>query len=186
MKEQEIKENLCGYDPRNPNNNNEASGLNEADIKGKARLRSDGKCFCDNCFSGRHVLADALLSSIDKANETCLSRRNTLLNAVDARFTELTTERKDMDFIDHEILEDEDKRCRFLESEHDLISIYLDSDGRKNEYYLLGAGQKIGIYLGDTETLETQFWEHFNGNSSISLDDKCRIIDRMENEILKK
>lgn len=66
MTEQEIKENLCYYDSRNPDNNNEYLELNEDDLKS---LRE--KCICDNCFYGRHKLAEQLLKYLSDVSETC-------------------------------------------------------------------------------------------------------------------
>lgn len=52
MTRTEILERLCYYDPRNPDYNGEEKG--------------DGKCYCDNCFYGRTVLANELLKLTDK------------------------------------------------------------------------------------------------------------------------
>ena len=46
MNKQEVYENLCWYDERNPNND-----YNDGDTE----PRKD--CYCDNCFYGRDKLA---------------------------------------------------------------------------------------------------------------------------------
>ena len=46
MKIENVLENLCMYDDRNPNSNGEDN---------------DGPCFCDNCFYGRTELAEEIL-----------------------------------------------------------------------------------------------------------------------------
>ncbi len=51
-----IKENLCIHDKRNP----------YYDFENDERILKDGeKCFCDNCFNGRHKLADEILKLIE-------------------------------------------------------------------------------------------------------------------------
>lgn len=55
---EEIKENLCVYDKRHPDNL--YGDLDEEDLKD--RLTED--CFCDNCFYGRHNLANELLKYV--------------------------------------------------------------------------------------------------------------------------
>jgi len=54
MSEEEIKENLCAYDKRNP----DCSLDDDEDIKD---LRGKGRCYCDNCFYGLTDLAEELL-----------------------------------------------------------------------------------------------------------------------------
>lgn len=49
MSTEEIKESLCVYDKRNPYYTKEAEKINKTD------------CYCDNCFRGKHQLANELL-----------------------------------------------------------------------------------------------------------------------------
>ena len=49
MEKEEILTNLCSYDKRNPDYN--------IDLEDDR----DGACYCDNCFYGRHQLANELL-----------------------------------------------------------------------------------------------------------------------------
>jgi hypothetical protein len=62
MSEQEIKSNLCYYDPKNPNNNLDA-------YEDEDRPQPRKKCYCDNCFYGRDKLAMQLLEVIRKRDE---------------------------------------------------------------------------------------------------------------------
>ncbi len=50
MKMEKILSNLCYYDKRNP----------DCDYPDDERAKKE-KCFCDNCFYGRHELANELL-----------------------------------------------------------------------------------------------------------------------------
>lgn len=50
MEENEILENLCCYDTRNP-----------FKIEVEEDEKPKGKCFCDNCFYGRSKLANEIL-----------------------------------------------------------------------------------------------------------------------------
>ena len=50
MTTQEITEQLCIYDKRNPNYK-----------KDNERINKHKECYCDNCFTGRNDLADELL-----------------------------------------------------------------------------------------------------------------------------
>ena len=53
-----IKSNLCWYDPRNTE-----SIMDESD---KEEMNKDSKeCTCDNCFYGRHELANELLEFLN-------------------------------------------------------------------------------------------------------------------------
>lgn len=52
MERNSILECLCEYDLRNPN------------YLGNESPHKD-KCFCDNCFSGRTILANYLLLALD-------------------------------------------------------------------------------------------------------------------------
>ena len=56
MKISEIKECLCIGDERNPDY------MANDDVK-------NSECCCDNCFNGRHELANELLDSFDEINE---------------------------------------------------------------------------------------------------------------------
>jgi hypothetical protein len=62
MSEQEIKSNLCYYDPKNPNNNLDA-------YEDEDRPQPRKKCYCDNCFYGRDKLAMQLLEMIRERDE---------------------------------------------------------------------------------------------------------------------
>jgi len=62
MSEQEIKSNLCYYDPKNPNKN-----LNTYEDEDRPQPRE--KCYCDNCFYGRDKLAMQLLEVIHELRE---------------------------------------------------------------------------------------------------------------------
>lgn len=53
MTEQEILSNLCLFDPRNPHNI-----IDELD---ESRTDRKEKCYCDNCFYGRNLLALEIL-----------------------------------------------------------------------------------------------------------------------------
>jgi len=57
----EIKENLCIYDVRNPDNNPDCF---------PEWMKKD-PCYCDNCFQGRNFLANELLKLMKRLN-TCL------------------------------------------------------------------------------------------------------------------
>jgi len=54
MNKETVLENLCVYDKRNPYFDSE----NEYEKK--------DTCFCDNCFYGRHVLAEEILKLNEK------------------------------------------------------------------------------------------------------------------------
>lgn len=57
MEAHEIKKNLCIYDERNPYfcfDEEEVQDHNDA-------VKLNGRCFCDNCFYGRTILANELL-----------------------------------------------------------------------------------------------------------------------------
>jgi hypothetical protein len=54
MSDQEIKTNLCYYDPENPNNNLEA-------FDSEDRPQPRKGCICENCFYGRDNLAIQIL-----------------------------------------------------------------------------------------------------------------------------
>lgn len=62
MTEKEIKENLCCYDLRNPDN---ICDLNE---KGFGNYAKEN-CSCDNCFYGRTRLSEELLRIINLKNK---------------------------------------------------------------------------------------------------------------------
>jgi len=65
MTEQDIFENLCTYDPRNPLYD---PYWTEDIHTGKPREPRIG-CYCDNCFYGRDKLALELLNVIAKAED---------------------------------------------------------------------------------------------------------------------
>lgn len=54
MSLQEIKENLCYYDPRNPDNVLDSN------------MVINNECYCDNCFRGCTKLAEELLKLINE------------------------------------------------------------------------------------------------------------------------
>lgn len=58
----EIKKNLCYYDPENPNNN-----LDCYDDEERPTPREN--CYCDNCFYGRDKLARYILSNANSAGD---------------------------------------------------------------------------------------------------------------------
>lgn len=59
MNQQEILEELCYYDPRNPDCTKDEDDIAEY----KERLLKRGKtCSCDNCFYGRTKLAEHILA----------------------------------------------------------------------------------------------------------------------------
>ena len=59
MRIKKVKENLCAYDPRNPG----AQFDTERQYQKKP-------CSCDNCFYGRHKLAETILNMMDAVTET--------------------------------------------------------------------------------------------------------------------
>ena len=59
MTYQEILEELCYYDPRNPDCRN-----NYEDEEDKIQYNPNKDCSCDNCFYGRTKLANELLKYI--------------------------------------------------------------------------------------------------------------------------
>jgi len=58
MTEKEVKENLCWYDPRNP------------DYANVEQYKYKGECNCDNCFYGKTKLAKEILSLMEEKKET--------------------------------------------------------------------------------------------------------------------
>lgn len=66
MTTEEITSNLCYYDMRNTNGisqfkeNKQAYGLDDDDFQGLGNF-SKNECGCDNCFYGRHELANYIL-----------------------------------------------------------------------------------------------------------------------------
>ena len=62
MKLEEIKENLCYNDLRNPD-----TTVDKETAKEIAENNSD--CYCDNCFRGKTVLAEELLRYYYMVNE---------------------------------------------------------------------------------------------------------------------
>jgi hypothetical protein len=65
MTENEIKENLCYYDLRNPDGINMYNFLDD-DEKSNYGNYARKNCNCDNCFYGRTKLAQELLKYIEK------------------------------------------------------------------------------------------------------------------------
>ena len=64
MTEQEIKENLCYYDLRNPDNT-AIYGMTKEEIKEEGYGNHAKKdCSCDNCFYGRTKMAEELLKYV--------------------------------------------------------------------------------------------------------------------------
>ena len=65
MTEQEIKEELCYYDLRNPDGINSYGLLDVEEIKekGYGNYKKEG-CSCDNCFYGRTKMAEELLKYV--------------------------------------------------------------------------------------------------------------------------
>jgi len=62
MSDQEIKINLCYYDPENPNSNLDA-------YEDEDRPQPRNECGCDNCFYGRDKLAMQLIEAKRERNE---------------------------------------------------------------------------------------------------------------------
>ena len=58
-----IRERLCNYDQRNP-----TSDYIDWDDPDTPKAAAEG-CACDNCFYGRHALADALLDAWVRIDE---------------------------------------------------------------------------------------------------------------------
>ena len=54
---EQVYSNLCYYDDRNPDNNNEFIDMEELPLK--------GGCYCDNCFYGRTKLAEYILEILN-------------------------------------------------------------------------------------------------------------------------
>ena len=69
MNRKEILQNLCWYDPRNPDNFMRGNLEEEREREELYREGRKGKCFCDNCFYGRDKLANALLNLEDWVTE---------------------------------------------------------------------------------------------------------------------
>jgi hypothetical protein len=68
MTRDELNQNLCSYDKRNPNSIHHFGGTG---INDDAEPRRDG-CGCDNCFYGRDGLAVELLSLMNISDgDTC-------------------------------------------------------------------------------------------------------------------
>ena len=56
---EEVKNNLCYYDPENPNNNLDCFDGEDVIVP------REKDCYCDNCFYGRDKLALYILSNAD-------------------------------------------------------------------------------------------------------------------------
>ena len=65
MTQEEILDNLCYYDSRNPSRKNflDMYGLEDEQDK-TFEHHLDDKCYCDNCFHGRTQLAEYILTLI--------------------------------------------------------------------------------------------------------------------------
>lgn len=63
MTKQEIYQNLCLYDKRNPDN-----PLDEYET-----IEDLSNCFCDNCFYGRNKLALELIKTLNEISEIRLN-----------------------------------------------------------------------------------------------------------------
>jgi hypothetical protein len=120
MNLEEIKNELCYYDRRNP----EAAIHDDQSIEEhKLRLNKTGKgCSCDNCFYGRTPLANYILSLLEKP-----------------KFETLITNMREMGFLPV-LWKDEDvKKCAddldILLSEEDVKNImsYLEDSFDANE-----------------------------------------------------
>jgi len=64
MKKEEIVENLCFYDLRNPDGANDQETINchkKSLLRDSRRLGYEVTCSCDNCFYGRTKLSEELL-----------------------------------------------------------------------------------------------------------------------------
>ena len=62
MLREEVLENLCYYDDRNPNWYFDWYDYDEEEIiKEKKEIEERGRCSCDNCFYNRTNLAEELL-----------------------------------------------------------------------------------------------------------------------------
>lgn len=58
MKLEEIKENLCEFDVRNPN---VSDSFDSEELEAYKQRKEKGECYCDNCFYHRTELAEELL-----------------------------------------------------------------------------------------------------------------------------
>ena len=79
MSDQEIKINLCYYDPKNPNSNLDA-------YEDEDRPQPRNECCCDNCFYGRDKLAMQLIEAKrerDKARDAIIGWENKWKCAID-------------------------------------------------------------------------------------------------------
>jgi len=63
MTEQEIKENLCNYDLRNPDGVISYLGSDEIKEENYGNYKKEN-CSCDNCYYGRTKLAEELLKYV--------------------------------------------------------------------------------------------------------------------------
>ena len=58
MKLEEIKENLCEFDVRNPN---VSDSFDSEELEAYKQRKEKGECYCDNCFYHRTELSEELL-----------------------------------------------------------------------------------------------------------------------------
>lgn len=67
MKREEVLEKLCSYDIRNPNCNYNICDKDDDLYKGGIGVEETHEsCYCDNCFYGRHKLAEYILELLEK------------------------------------------------------------------------------------------------------------------------
>lgn len=64
MTKEEVCENLCYYDDRNPNNDNDC--YDKEELK---QIKSRKNCSCSNCFYGRTKLAEELLKYVKQSTD---------------------------------------------------------------------------------------------------------------------
>ena len=66
MTENQVKTNLCVYDRRNPDFMiTEEYGYDKEDVGATGNFAKPN-CYCDNCFYGRHKLAEEILKLKDE------------------------------------------------------------------------------------------------------------------------
>lgn len=73
MNLQEIRDNLCYYDPRNYNGAEEETTVKYLEAKKEG-------CYCDNCFYSRTELAEKLFELLEKGKNFDLYYKGVKLN----------------------------------------------------------------------------------------------------------
>jgi len=68
MKLEEIKQRLCYYDRRNPDNDLDFLEMDEDEIN-----KAKSNCACDNCFYGRDRLANYILTLLETNEKLSVS-----------------------------------------------------------------------------------------------------------------